>query len=244
MRACAHGLPQPGPAAPQAALPQAATALLRAYAGRLSAATARVNLTALRRPAEIEQRHLGESLALVRLLQEAGMLPPCSAVIDVGSGGGLPGIPLAIVRADLRVTLLEATAKKAAFLRDTVAQLGLASVAVLAARAEDAGHDPDQREQYDVAVARAVAPLNVLAELMLPLVRPGGRMAAVKGSRVHEEVAVGAAAVERCGGRIERVLPLGGDTPHPLFVVLAAKVAPTPPELPRRAGMPAKRPLA
>lgn len=216
---------------------------LYAYAQRLAVANARLNLTALRDPQAIERRHLLESLALVRVLEDAGVLPADAAVVDVGSGGGVPGIPLAIARPDLCVTLLEATQKKAAFLEDTVSSLHLQRVAVLVARAEDAGRDPEYRERYDLAVARAVAPLAVLAELTLPLVRPRGFLAAVKGSRVQDEVAAAGPAITRCGGRLERVEALPPAEAKPLWVVLAAKVAPTPPELPRRAGMPAKRPL-
>jgi 16S rRNA (guanine527-N7)-methyltransferase len=218
-------------------------ARLAAYAHRLAAAAAVMSLTTVRDPAGIERRHLGESLALARTLAAAAVLPAGAAVIDVGSGGGLPGIPLAIARPDLHVALLEATAKKAAFLAETVTALGLDNVAVLAVRAEDAGRDPAHRERYDLAVARAVAPLPTLAELTLPLVRVGGHVAAVKGSRHAREIAAATAAIARCGGRVAGVLPLAGAETGPLVVVLLAKDRPTPPELPRRAGVPARRPL-
>src|SRR5579884_2294056 len=218
-------------------------ASLRAYAALLAAENARVNLTAVRSPAEIERRHLLESLALARLLEAHGALLEGGDLVDVGSGGGLPGIPLAIVRPGLRVTLLEATGKKAAFLEAAARDLRLTNIAVLTARAEEAGRDPAFRERFDLATARAVAPLAVLAELALPLVRPGGLLAAVKGSRVHEEVAAGRPAVARCGGRIDAVEPLPLTGAPALAVVLVAKVSPTPADLPRRPGIPAKRPL-
>ena len=213
------------------------------YAELLTDATARLNLTAVRDINAIERRHVHESLVLLRVLEGAGVLPAGAGVVDVGSGGGVPGVPVAIARPDLKVTLIEATGKKAAFLEETVRALALVNVSVLAVRAEDAGRSPEQRERYDAALARAVAPLDVLAELTLPLVRPGGYLAAVKGSRVHDELAAAGAAIARCGGRLDGVerLPLAGA--EPLSVVLVSKVAPTPPELPRRAGMPAKRPL-
>lgn len=205
-------------------------------------ANAAFNLTAIRDPAEIERRHILESLALAPALERQGLLTPDSAVIDIGSGGGLPGIPLAILRPDLHLTLLEATRKKADFLREMAHVLGLERVDVLAMRAEAAGHDPTHRERYDLAVARAVAPLDVLAELALPLVRAGGALVAVKGARVEQEVATARAALRRCGGDDARIIPYqGGGTE--LTLVLCRKVAPTPAELPRRAGMPAKRPL-
>jgi 16S rRNA (guanine527-N7)-methyltransferase len=218
-------------------------ATLDAFAFLLRDANTRFNLTSVHDPAGIERRHLLESLTLVRWLEDRGALPPGAMVVDVGSGGGLPGIPLAVVRPDLKITLLEATRKKADFLQETASRLTLERVTVLAARAEEAGHSPDHRERYDLAVARAVAPLAALAELTLPLVRTGGRLAAVKGSRVAEEVAGARTAIERCGGQIERIEPLVTASGDPLFVVLAVKVAPTPPGLPRRPGMPAKRPL-
>jgi 16S rRNA (guanine527-N7)-methyltransferase len=120
--------------------------------------------------------------------------------------------------------------------------LELANVRVLVARAEDAAHDPAERETYDVAVARAVAPLVTLVELTLPFVRLGGILAAVKGSRVAEEIEQAGVALRRCGGGAVAIAPLG-DVESPLSLVTVSKVEPSPPELPRRAGMPAKRPL-
>ncbi|MFN8558291.1 MAG: 16S rRNA (guanine(527)-N(7))-methyltransferase RsmG [Dehalococcoidia bacterium] len=255
---------------------------LRRYVRLLLTASARLNLTAVQDPAAVEQRHVAESLALVRLLEQVNLLPAGGALIDVGSGGGLPGLPVAIVRPDLRVTLLDATGKKVAFLRETAAALGLGNVTPLHARAEDAGRDAAWRERFDVATARAVAPLATLVELLLPFVAVGGVAAAVKGARAAEEVATATGAIARCGGRLSRVAsrgigepgvpqppPNGGAAPETpgaavaaadgrwdrdglrvptgggeaLTVVLIAKVAPTPPDLPRRAGVPAKRPL-
>lgn len=215
---------------------------LARYGALLAEANRALNLTSLREPAEIERRHIGESLAVVRTLAAAGFLPEGARVIDVGSGGGLPGIPLAIARPDVRVTLLEATGKKAAFLEHAVAELGLGGVAVLAARAEEAAHVPEEREMYDLALARAVAPLATLVELTLPFVRGGGAVAAVKGSRADKEIAEAGGAIRRCGGGAPETLPLPPDVPH-LRLVIVPKVAPTPPDLPRRPGMPAKRPL-
>lgn len=224
-------------------LAAAQVAVLRRYALLLAAANERINLTAVREPAEIERRHVLESLALLALLERTGALPQGTAVIDVGSGGGVPGIPLAIARPDLRVTLLEVTGKKAAFLREAATTLELAHVAVAATRAEDAGRDPAHRERYDLAVARAVAPLDALAELTLPLVRVGGHVAAVKGSRVRAEVSVAGPAIERCGGGPAGIEPLAAPGGESLSAVFLEKVRPTPSDLPRRAGMPAKRPL-
>jgi 16S rRNA (guanine527-N7)-methyltransferase len=205
-------------------------------------AEAPLNVTSVRDPGEIERRHIDESVAIVRAVEAAGWLAEGARAIDVGSGGGLPGIPLAILRPDVIVTLLEATGKKAAFLEGVVRDLRLTNVRVLCARAEEAAHEPEEREGYDLATARAVAPLATLVELTLPFVRVGGALAAVKGSRAAAEVAEAGVAVQRCGGGAVEVL-------SPLFdasmlrLLIVPKVAHTPLEFPRRAGIPAKRPL-
>jgi 16S rRNA (guanine527-N7)-methyltransferase len=205
-------------------------------------AAAPLNLTSVRDPQEIDRRHIGESLAVVRALEQAGRLPAGARVIDIGSGGGLPGIPLAVARSDARVTLLEATGKKAAFLEHAAHDLDLANVRVLAARAEEAAHSVEEREAYDLAVARAVAPLATLLELTLPFVRVGGALAAVKGSRAEEEVIAAQGALQRCGGGPVESLPLATDAPS-LRLLIVPKIRSTSPDLPRRPGIPAKRPL-
>jgi 16S rRNA (guanine527-N7)-methyltransferase len=228
------------------ALAQDQRTRLTAYRDRLAAANQTLNLTSLREPAELQRRHIEESLAVLRAIEGAGLLPPGARLIDVGSGGGLPGMPIAIARPDLAVTLLEATGKKAAFLERVAAELRLTNVRVVAQRAEEAART-EERERYDLAIARAVAALAALAELTLPLVRVGGAVAAVKGSRAEQELAEAGGAIARCGGGAVRSLPLAGALPElrlpELRLLLIAKVAPTPPELPRRAGMPVKRPL-
>ena len=181
-------------------------------------------------------------MALGRALDAAGVL--ASPAIDIGAGAGFPGVPIKIVRSELHLTLLEATGKKAAFLRLLVETLGLVDVAVVQGRAEEVGHDPAHRERYRLALARAVAPLPVLVELALPFLQVGGVLAAPKGSGAPREAREAAAALEACGGRVELVRPL--DVPSPAVaptLVLVRKVAPTPASLPRRPGVPGKRPL-
>ena len=171
-------------------------------------------------------------------------LPPDPlSVVDVGSGGGLPGLPLKMARPSLALALIEANRRKAAFLVQAVAQLGLTGVEVLPRRAEDVGRDPIHRERYDVAVARAVASLPVLVELCLPLVAVGGRMLAMK-TPVAGEVDSARAAIERLGGRLETVAAAPSEARTRGQVVVVAKVAPTPAEFPRRPGVPGRRPLA
>lgn len=217
---------------------------LTAYSDRLYEANQRFNLTAIRDRQGIKDRLVLDSLRFVRILEAGGLLPKGSAVIDVGSGGGIPGLPMAIVRPGLRMTLLEATGKKAAFLQETAEDLGLARVRALHARAEDAAHDPALRARFDLAVARAVASLDALVELTLPFVRTGGRLAAIKGERAGEELEAAQAAIARCGGGNGRLLELPSvDGAEPVRVVVVDKRRATPADLPRRAGLPAKSPL-
>ena len=215
---------------------------LARYRDLLVAHAPEAGLTSLRDPAEIERRHIGESLALMEALEAKGLL--VSPVIDIGAGGGLPGIPLKIARPELEMTLLEATRKKVAFLELAVRDLQLHNVNVVGARAEDAARDPAHRERYRLALARAVAPLPVLIELALPFLQVGGALASPKGSRASEEVAAAENALSECGGEVEGVyeieLPWPGTAPS---LVIVRKTSQTPERYPRRAGIPAKRPL-
>jgi 16S rRNA (guanine527-N7)-methyltransferase len=162
-------------------------------------------------------------------------------VVDVGSGGGLPGLPLKIVRPDLELTLIEADQDKAAFLVHACAELGLEGVNVVARRAEDAGHDPRLREAFDIAVARALAPLPVLAELCLGLVRVGGRLLAQKTE--GEATRTGERAIEVMGGTVIAVHAAPSGARHAGTVVVIGKTRPTPDAYPRRPGVPNRKPL-
>ena len=164
-----------------------------------------------------------------------------SKLVDVGSGGGLPGLPLKIARPELAVTLIEADQAKAAFLVQACARLGLHDVEVVARRAEDVGRDERYREKSDVAVARALAPLPVLAELCLPLVRVGGRLLAQKTDR--EPVDAAKNAFDLLGGSPAAVHPAPSSARRSGVVVEVEKVRSTPAEYPRRAGLPNRRPL-
>jgi 16S rRNA (guanine527-N7)-methyltransferase len=162
-------------------------------------------------------------------------------LVDVGSGAGLPGIPLKIARPELEVTLIEADQAKAAFLVHACAMLRLENVAVVARRVEEAGHDPALREKFDVAVARALAPLPVLVELCLPLVRVGGRLLAQKTT--DEDPAAAARAIDLLGGNLSEVLAAPSEARAAGTVAVIDKVRPTPAQYPRRSGVPARKPL-
>jgi len=168
-------------------------------------------------------------------------LGSANSVVDVGSGGGLPGLPLKIARPELKVTLVESDQAKAAFLVRACAALGLDEVEVLARRAEEVGQDRRFRETFDVAVARALAPMRVLVELCLPLVRVGGRLLAQKTE--HEDVDGAAHAIEILGGSLSQVVAAPSDARRAGTVVIIDKVHATPVTYPRRAGIPARKPL-
>jgi 16S rRNA (guanine527-N7)-methyltransferase len=162
-------------------------------------------------------------------------------VVDVGSGGGLPGLPLKIARPDLSMTLVEADQSKAAFLVQACAALGLRDVEVVARRAEEVGRDPLYREGFDVAVARALAPMPVLVELCLPLVRVGGRLLAQKTEK--EDVEAARHAIEVLGGFLVGVSATPSGARRKGTVVVVDKVRPTPDAYPRRPGVPSRKPL-
>jgi 16S rRNA (guanine527-N7)-methyltransferase len=162
-------------------------------------------------------------------------------VVDVGTGGGLPGLPLKIARPELEVVLVEADESKAAFLVHACAALGLTGVEVVARRAEEAAHDARLRESFDVAVARALAPLPVLAELCLGFVRVGGRLLAQKTAA--EDVTAGQRAIEVMGGGPPAVMPAPSARRASGTVVIVKKLRPTPDAYPRRPGLPARKPL-
>ena len=225
-------------------LSEAMIAAFARYFDLLAKQGATLNLTSVRDSEGVQRRHFLESLALGVALRDAGRLRGAERVVDIGAGAGFPGVPLKLVWPDLRLVLIEATQKKAAFLRRVVAELALSGVDVVAARAEEAGRRPGLRARFDLALARAVAPLPALAELTLPFVRVGGAVAAVKGSRLPEELATAAAAIRRCGGAAAQTLVLPGQAENgPLRVVLVPKVGLTPADLPRRPGLPATQPL-
>jgi len=201
---------------------------------------ARQNLSSLRDREAIERRHFGESLALLDALASLNAL--ASPAIDIGAGAGFPGLPIKIVRPELRLTLLEATGKKARFMTLVVATLGLSGVTVIHGRAEDLAHDPGHRGAYALALARAVAPLRVLVELALPFVRLGGYLASPKGSGAQREVREAADALRLCGGEVATVQALDVRDPAPILVLIR-KTGETPDAYPRRPGIPTKRPL-
>ena len=201
-----------------------------------------VNLTAVTGWEEVQERHFLDSLAVASALP-ANVLDGRGRLLDMGSGAGFPGLPLKIAYPRIDVTLLEATAKKTAFLRHVVDKLGLDAVEVVTGRAEEEAHGPEMRERFGAVVSRAVARLDVLAELCLPFCSVGGMMIAQKGPQPEVELCEARNAIATLGGRVEdRGMlvrpPVGIGT-----LVVIEKQRATPPSYPRRSGIPSKRPL-
>ncbi len=198
----------------------------------------RMDLTSVQE-GDMASRHFLDSLLPLTLPE---YFPENARLIDVGTGAGFPGLALAIARPDFQVTLLEAQGKRCAFLRAVCEELRLQNVSVIQERAEVLGRMEAHRERYDLAVARAVAPLNVLAEYLLPFVRVGGRALCWKGPAVAEELQDGAAAAAALGGKLISPVTLNQNGVHHLLVPME-KETETLPQYPRKNGIPVKRPL-
>jgi 16S rRNA (guanine527-N7)-methyltransferase len=211
------------------------------YYRQLIAWNERVNLTAITDCDEVQVKHFLDSLSCLQVLPSLASETRC---IDIGAGAGFPGLPLKIVRSQARLTLLEATGKKALFLEHIVDELGLREVQIVRGRAEELGRQPAFRESYHVALARAVGHLAVLLEYALPLLTIGGVFVAQKGEKIEGEVETAQGAMEILGGRVKevRAVQLPG-LEASRYLVVVEKVVPTPQKYPRRVGIPVKRPL-
>jgi 16S rRNA (guanine527-N7)-methyltransferase len=209
------------------------------YVELLLAANATVNLTRIVDPAEVARLHLLDALSALPVLDA---LVPRRA-LDVGSGGGVPGIVLALARPDVSWTLVDSVGKKADAMRGFGEALGLDNVAVIAERAETLGRDPAHRERFDLVAARACAPLPVLVEYALPLIRVGGALVAWKRAVAADELRAGREAAAQLGGGEAEVRSAGIAALGDHSFVIVAKLRPTPDRFPRRPGEPARRPL-
>jgi 16S rRNA (guanine527-N7)-methyltransferase len=208
---------------------------LATFLDLLLEANTRFNLTAITDRDEAWQRHIFDSLTLMPFLGQAG----AKRVIDIGSGGGMPGIPLAIVMPSVAFTLVEATGKKAEFLREAAERLALTNVAVINERAETIGQDHKaHREQYDAVIARAVGKLSVLLELTVAFAKVGGHVLAIKGERAQDEIAEAKRALHTLHCEVVNT----HRTPTGTIVVIE-KLRNTPRMYPRRPGEPKRSPL-
>ena len=209
------------------------------YVALLLDANGRLNLTRVVEPAAVARRHRLDAHAARPVLDS---LAPARA-LDLGSGGGVPGLVLALARQTISWTLVDSVGKKADALTAFADGLGLRNVTVLAARAETLGRDAEHRERHDLVTARACAPLPVLAEYAVPLLAVNGSLLAWKGRLTAEELAAGSAAAAELGGSPPDVRPAGLEALGDHRFVLVRKQRPTPSRYPRRPGEPARRPL-
>ena len=201
----------------------------------------RMDLTAVTDEDEMIDRHYVDSLMA---LKEPGLIPESGRLIDVGTGAGFPGMPLALACPELQVTLMDAQQKRLTFLQAVMDELNVQNVTLVHRRAEDGAKDAVLREQFDVAVARAVAPLAVLSEYLLPFVKVGGQALCWKGPALQDELTQGRRAAFLLGGQAGEPIPCkfpGREWQHQLLPI--RKVAKTARQYPRKAGTPSKSPL-
>ena len=198
----------------------------------------KINLTAITEPNEVILKHFVDSLTINKYIGDNARL------IDVGTGAGFPGIPLAIVNEKIAITLLDSLNKRINFLNEVKAKINLKNVETIHSRVEDFGQDKNQREKYDVATSRAVAPLNILIEYLLPLVKVGGKCICMKGSNAEEEIENARNAIRILGGEIEKIeeieLP---ESDIKRTIIIIKKLKETPNKYPRKAGLPSKEPI-
>lgn len=198
---------------------------LKRFAALLLKKNEVMNLTAITEPEAVAQLHLLDSAALTRFVDLSG-----KTVVDVGTGAGFPGMPLRILKDDFDLTLLDSLGKRVTWLEATLRDMGVPAQCVCA-RAED--YAAKAREQYDIATSRAVARLNILAELCLPFVKPGGYFLAMKAAAAAEELEEAMRGIARLGGRVEKTETYDIDG-APRCVIVIRKERPTPPAYPRR----------
>lgn len=213
------------------------------YYSKLSKWNQRINLTAITAYEEVQIKHFLDSLTITMAFPHLKVNPP-GKIIDIGTGAGLPGIPLKILIPTVHLTLVESIAKKTTFLEYIISQLNLKDVEILTARAEDIGHKEKYRGQYDLVVSRAVAALPTLLELSLPFCKTGGIFVAQKQDRAKPEIDRAAKAMRVLGGMLREVIEI--DLPEfndRRCLIIFGKISPTLEEYPRRAGIPAKKPI-
>lgn len=197
-----------------------------------------MNLTRVSSDEEAVNRHFIDSLIPLKL----NLIPSGAQVLDLGSGAGFPGLPLAIARTDIRMVLMDSLTKRVNFLTDAAQRAGAsATVTAIHARAEEAARG-DMREAFDIVTARAVARMNVLCELALPFIRVGGALIAYKGAAAQEELDEARTAIRRLGGGNATLLP-AGIPGRDEYIIVVKKLSPTPKSFPRKPGEATRKPL-
>lgn len=203
------------------------------------------NLTAIIDYKAVQVKHFLDSLTVISVITEEELIKPHLNIIDIGTGAGFPGIPLKIILPQVRLTLLDSTAKKAAFLVHMVKKMQLLDVDVVIGRAEEIAHLPLYRQQFDLVVSRAVAQMSALVELTLPFCRIGGKLVAHKKGEIEQEIEKANRAIDTMGGKFARMEKVDvGELGEERYLVVVEKVRPTPDKYPRRSGIPTRRPIS
>lgn len=198
----------------------------------------KINLTAITEEKDIILKHFVDSLTVLKYIKEN------KSIVDVGTGAGFPGIPLAIMNDSLKITLVDSLNKRINFLNEVCSKIKLKNTKAIHSRAEEFGQDNNYRESYDIAISRAVSNLTVLAEYLLPLVKVGGKIICMKGPDIEEELKQAKSAIDILGGKFERCdnfcLPKSDISRN---IIIIDKIKETPKKYPRKAGTPVKTPL-
>ena len=210
------------------------------YKEMLKEGNEKINITSITEDEEIDKKHFVDSLSPAL----TGIFDGDKEIIDIGTGGGFPGLPLKIRNRNLKVTLLDSLNKRIIFLDQVINKLGLENIVAVHGRAEELGLKPDYREKYDVCVSRAVASLDTLSEYCMPFVKVGGYFISMKGPEVDDEVKESTKAIETLGGQVEEIKHVQipeSDIVHSLVVI--RKIRNTPKKYPRAGGKPKKSPI-
>lgn len=214
--------------------------LFEAYRALIKEWNAKIDITAITEDREIDNKHFIDSLSIFRQIKT----PSQARVMDMGSGGGFPGIPMKIYEPGLEMTLVDSLKKRVDFLREVIDRLGLEGIRCIHARAEDLLRDPKERESYDLVVSRAVAPLPTLLEYCLPGVKINGQFIAMKGPGGQEEVIQSDRAIQILGGQLKEVDSFSlTEDGYQRSLVVIEKVKESPKKYPRGRGKARKSPL-
>ena len=198
----------------------------------------KINLTAITQPDEVKLKHFVDSLTVLKYISDD------DKVIDIGTGAGFPGIPLKIMKENTKITLLDSLNKRVNFLNIVIEKLNLKNIQAIHGRAEEIARNKLYREQYDIAVSRAVANLSTLTEYMLPFVKVGGKCICMKGANIKEELEKAQNAIKELGGKIEKIDNFFlSDNDNERNIIIIRKVNETKQKYPRKAGTPSKEPL-
>ena len=198
----------------------------------------KINLTAITNEKEIILKHFVDSLTINKYIEDS------KSLIDVGTGAGFPGIPIKILRQDLKITLLDSLNKRINFLNEVIEKLELKNIECIHGRAEEFGKNKNYREKYDISTSRAVANMSTLSEYLIPFVKIGGKVLAMKGDKAEEELEEAKKAIKLLGGKVENIdnfyLP-NSDIKRSIIII--KKIEKTEMKFPRKPGMPAKEPI-